>query len=139
MSPVSPLKNLSPAESPLCTQLDILNERIRMYAARIWQLPTAYFSAIAIAAFNIEKDTPANIVKIISGFSVVTGIILILLLYSYRHRINKLVAYTKHIEKELAIPVTSVAYMYRAHFSLYLLIILGGMLASVLIALFTIL
>ncbi len=115
---------MKPEAPELCTQLQILNERIRMYAARVWQLPMTYLSVVAVTAFNIEK-VPERLFA--SIFLIVTGILVGVILASYRNRINGLVRDTIKVEEALCLPVSSVKEMSVLSFCLYLMIILGGL------------
>jgi|GEM_PF-5540109 len=115
----------------LCTQLEILNERIRMYAGRIWQLPVIYFSGAAISIINIDKFSIGTCNYAISIFFLLAGILISSILFSYRKRINDLVGCVVKIEETVNIKeVSSVIKMGFWSFCLYLLIVIGGIIVA---------
>ena len=128
------IQGMTQADERLCSQLYQFNERIRMYAARSWQLPIAYLSAVAITASNINTSTPKQIQIAIGIGLFLVGCTIGVILFCYQKRINELVVITKKLESHMELTLTSVIRYEKRILFLYEFIILIAIALSVFIA-----
>lgn len=97
-------ENIALVENALIRQLSETNERSRMYSRQFWQLPLAYFGAVALALSSLaESSSPSPIVR---GALAGMGICVLCMMIGVRQGMTRAVKAIQDTEEDIGLGVT---------------------------------
>ena len=86
-------------------QFSELNQRIRVYSNRFWQIPFAYIGLTGLALINVSDKCTSHL-NFVLAVSSIFGILVFLLMYGIKGAIETARNAIKKLEEELNLDVT---------------------------------
>ena len=111
-----------PSDQSLQTQLGELNEKVRFYVGRLWQLPFVYLTVTGVFFLNASSSKAYGLIAVLL---ISLGILSIIAIYNIHKRVNEIVEDITEVEAALSLKRTVVRWTLAMTGPYYAMLVIG--------------
>lgn len=94
---------------PIIAQLSQLNNRVNIYAIKLWHIPFVYLTIVCVAISEFENMKSNLLINTIGSILVFSGCTTMAIIWIHDNRIKKLIKLVHNIETDLGLENTMIS------------------------------
>lgn len=105
-------------QDSMITQLKILNDRVNLYASKLWQVSFAYLGFTILAYSRLFNPIPSESIKYLTIAIFIAGLTALVVIRIYDQRIESLIVHVSSLEEDLNLKRTMESQKVYPHYGL---------------------